>query len=133
MTGAPDFETWVMRGLVILLGGIVVRIGFQRWRTQDEREQAFRDALEKHRAETAASFKEFRQEFLSHLDQLRQTTETSLRELNSTVAELAGTAGEIRARMAERYATKEDLEALEKRVQERFRLCQRGACAIPEE
>jgi len=118
-----DFETWAMRGTVAFLGGLLVRIGLQRVRTQDEREGAFREALEAHRKATEETFRDFRKEFLDHLDRIQNSSETSMRALNTTMAEIAGTAGEIRARMAERYATKEDLAALEERIKERFRTC----------
>lgn len=118
-----------MRGIVAVMGALLVRIGFQRWRTQDEREQAFRDALEKHRESTDEAFQDFRKEFMDHLDRLRSSTETSLQTLNTTMAQVAQTAGEIRARMAERYATKDDLAALEERVRERFEECRRSCSA----
>jgi len=112
-----------MRGLVVGMTALLVKIAFQRWRTQDEREAAFREALEDHRMATETAFKEFRLEFMNHLDGLRTSNEMSLRALNTTMAEVARTAGEIRARMAEKYATKDELEALEERMKERFILC----------
>lgn len=105
------------------MGGLLIRLVFQRWRTQDEREAGFNTALETHREASEMALKEFRAEFMTHLDRLRASNETSMMALNQTMAEVARTAGEIRARMAERYATKEDLAALEERLEKRFDLC----------
>jgi hypothetical protein len=112
-----------MRLLVVSMAAVLAKVGAARWRTQDEREAAFREALEGHRESTEASFRDFRTEFMGNLDRLRASIETALHALNATMAEVARTAGETRARMAERYATKEDLAALEKRMAERFALC----------
>jgi chromosome segregation ATPase len=112
-----------MRGLVAGLCAIMARMVFIRWKTQDEREGEFHAALGEHRKATEEAFREFRGEFMAHLDRLRASSETSMAALNQTMAEVARTAGEIRARMAERYATKEDLAALEERLEKRFELC----------
>ena len=121
MTAA--FEPWIMRGLVLVLGTVLLRMVFERWHSQDKRQEDFNQALDAHRESTEAALKEFRTEFMAHLDRLRGSNETALAALNQTMAEVARTAGEIRARMAERYATKEDLHALEVRIREQFSSC----------
>jgi uncharacterized membrane-anchored protein YhcB (DUF1043 family) len=112
---------WSVCGVLAgALGTMIVR----RWNGQDRQEERFQDALEEHRAATEAAIKEFRREILDHLDRMRSSQETSLASLNQTMAEVARAAGEIRARMAERYATKEELSALEARMKERVKECQ---------
>jgi len=103
--------------------GVISKLVFDRWKRQDSRDDAFQSALTEHREATEKAMKEFRGEFMGHLERLRSSNETAFQQLNSTMAQVAKTAGEIRARMAERYATKEDLSALEGRVKERFKLC----------
>lgn len=120
---SADFETWLMRGALLGLCGLVVKLLFDRMKRHDDSEAAFRDALTEHREATDQSMKEFRTEFMGHLDRLRASHEVAFGQLNATMAEVARTAGEIRTRMAERYATKEDLSQLEGRIEKRFQLC----------
>ena len=129
---SPDFETWLMRGMVVGLLGILGTLILRRWKGQDQRDHSFREALDTHRNATEATLKEFRSEFMSHLDRLRASNETSLSALNQTMAEVARTAGDIRARMAERYATKKDLADFEERVEKRFGLCS-SSCPVRRE
>jgi 16S rRNA C967 or C1407 C5-methylase (RsmB/RsmF family) len=116
-----DFEVWVMRGLVVGLLGLMTRMALARMKRQDDAEAAFNLALEEHRETTARNLREFRQEFLEQLERSRRSTEISLTTLNQTMAEVARTAADIKAYMAERYATKPELRALEERIQLQIR------------
>lgn len=138
---SADFETWAMRVVVIGLGGLVLKLVHVLWKAQQDRQKAqedreierqkaqeqrgreFYDTLDEQRQVADASLKEFRKEFMEHLDRLRSSQETALGHLNQTMAEVARTAGEIRARMAEKYASKDELAALERRINERFANC----------
>jgi len=125
-----DFETWAMRGLVLGLMAIVGTMILLRWKNEDQREDKFNAALDSHRTSTEAALKEFRTEFMNHLDRLRASNEASMNLLNKTMAEVASTAGDIRTRMAERYVTKEEMAALEARIEKRFELCSEANCPI---
>ena len=124
-----------MRGLIVALAGIVGTMILRRWTAQDRRESAFQKALEEHREKSTAALEEHRKateslyrdlraELVSQLNQVRNSNDLGFQHLNETVATIAGTAGEIRALMAERYVTKPELTALEERIEKRFKLCE---------
>jgi hypothetical protein len=149
------FEVWFYRGSLLALLGLAGTLVAVIWKGQEDRqkdqekreadrqksletresqlhqeqaqrERDFYEALDEQRQVADASLKEFRKEFMDHLDKLRASNDTALAALNQTMAEVARTAGEIRARMAEKYASKEALTALEERIEKRFEICQQS-------
>ena len=100
---ATDFETWAMRGLILVLGYSVAYLGKRAILLRDKHmdEQA-----EAHSLELAA----MRKEFGTHLQEISSQTNHSFDSFNSGLSHLNQTLTELRITLAEKYVTFDDLK-----------------------
>lgn len=118
-----EFETWAMRGLVVVLGATVGKLIWDRWKRQDSMEAAFKVSLEEQREQLTEALNKQREEWTSAVNTLSSRVATSIDGLNQTVAQLAQSIGELNATTAREYATRMDLKDAKKELREDLQRC----------
>lgn len=98
---SADFETWLMRGAVVGLMGIVGKLIIDRWRDQDHKAIALEQSLASSRVELYEA-----------MDKWTNRFSDSIEALNMGVARLTGVVTDFQLKVAERYATVDELKEL---------------------
>lgn len=143
----PTFETYAMRGLVVVLGACLGAFIWREIRGKDAMWKVVRDnkeaadkalkelqekndaALNELRKASETGLKEAREGFARALERITDQFRLSIESLNTAIAGLGTTVSNLNTTMAREYATKEDLRDFKVEVRESLN-CHAENCPI---
>ena len=120
-----DFETYAMRGLVVVLGAIIGAFLMRELRGKD----ALWKTVNKNREDHETALKEAREGFTRALERVTGQFRQSIESLNTAIASLSTTVAKLDSTMAREYATKEDLRDFKAEVRDSL-TCHAKDCPV---
>lgn len=109
---SADFETWFMRGAVVGLIGLTGKLVKDRWQEQNAKSAAIEQSLASARVELYEAMDKWSNRFSDSID-----------TLNVGVARLTGVVMEFQIKVADKYATTENLKELKADFAKDLRKC----------
>lgn len=120
-----EFETYAMRGLVVLMGAIIGAFLMRELRGKD----ALWNVVNKNREDHENALEEARESFTRALERVTNQFRLSIDSLNTAIASLSTTVAKLDSTMAREYATKEDLRDFKAEVRDSLK-CHADDCPV---
>lgn len=116
---SSEFETYLMRGLVVFLGGATSTFLWREIRAKD----GMWKAINKNKEDHDQALLDARHEFETELRQVTSQFRNSVDQLTTNITQLTAMLGKLEATVAREYATREDLREIRMEIREAIRSC----------